>query len=124
MLLQYNVWKETELLIHAANLETRDSDPEATLEADQKAIESFLNQSMLHPESYEHQHKQEQHTAALPRDHLKGIALKYSTMGFLWDSHEDGLDSYSVLNYPYWHWNTVSNRFIKNQFLTNLLVSD
>uniref|UniRef100_K4AM26 Uncharacterized protein n=1 Tax=Setaria italica TaxID=4555 RepID=K4AM26_SETIT len=55
-----------------ANLEMRDGDPEATLEADQKAIESFLNQSMLQPESYDmYQHKQEQHTAALPRDHLK-----------------------------------------------------
>nr|TKV94745.1 hypothetical protein SEVIR_9G315800v2 [Setaria viridis]TKV94746.1 hypothetical protein SEVIR_9G315800v2 [Setaria viridis] len=55
------------------NLEMRDGDPEATLEADQKAIESFLNQSMLQPESYDmYQHKQEQHTAALPHDHLKG----------------------------------------------------
>ncbi|XP_004986777.1 uncharacterized protein LOC101755428 isoform X1 [Setaria italica] len=60
-------------LLVDANLEMRDGDPEATLEADQKAIESFLNQSMLQPESYDmYQHKQEQHTAALPRDHLKG----------------------------------------------------
>ncbi|CAL4932440.1 unnamed protein product [Urochloa decumbens] len=55
-----------------ANLEMRDSDPEATLEADQLASESFLNQSPLQLESYDmDQHTQEKRTAALPRDHLK-----------------------------------------------------
>ncbi|CAL4915739.1 unnamed protein product [Urochloa decumbens] len=78
----------------------RDSDPEATLEADRKASESFLNQSSLQLKSYEvYQHtEQQQHaadlevnletrdsdpeatleadqkekcTAALPHDHLK-----------------------------------------------------
>ncbi|KAF8728199.1 hypothetical protein HU200_018788 [Digitaria exilis] len=57
---------ETELLIHAANLEMRDSDPE-TSEEDQKASESFLNQCTLQLESYE----KKQHTAALPCDHLQ-----------------------------------------------------
>ncbi|CAL4940782.1 unnamed protein product [Urochloa decumbens] len=55
-----------------ANLEMRDSDPEATLEADQLASESFLNQSPLQLESYDmDQHTQEKCTAALPLDHLK-----------------------------------------------------
>lgn len=36
----------------AANLEMRDSDPEATLEADRKASESFLNRSALLLDSY------------------------------------------------------------------------
>ncbi|CAN6311773.1 unnamed protein product [Urochloa humidicola] len=55
-----------------ANLEMRDSDSEATLEADRKASESFLNQSPLQLESYDmDQHTQEKCTAALPRDHLK-----------------------------------------------------
>ncbi|OEL31223.1 hypothetical protein BAE44_0007757 [Dichanthelium oligosanthes] len=54
------------------NLEMRDSDLKATLEADRKASESFLNQSTLQPESYEmYQHTQEQHSSALPRDHLE-----------------------------------------------------
>ncbi|CAL4923986.1 unnamed protein product [Urochloa decumbens] len=72
----YEVYQHTEQQQHAAdleaNLETRDSDPEATLEADQKVSESFLNQSPLHLESYDmDQHMQEKCTAALPRDHLK-----------------------------------------------------
>jgi hypothetical protein len=51
----------------------RDSDPEATLEADLKATESFVNHSTLQLESYEmSQHTQEQHAAALPCDHLAG----------------------------------------------------
>ncbi|PUZ39948.1 hypothetical protein GQ55_9G384500 [Panicum hallii var. hallii] len=53
------------------NLEMRDSSIEATLEADGELSESSLNQSTLQPENEEmYQHTQEQHTAALPRDHL------------------------------------------------------
>ncbi|WVZ57752.1 hypothetical protein U9M48_008097 [Paspalum notatum var. saurae] len=53
------------------NLEMRDSDPEATFDADRKASESFLNQSTLQLESYEmYQNEQEHHAAAWPRDHL------------------------------------------------------
>lgn len=45
----------------------RDSDPEATLAADLKASESFLNQRTLQLESYEiSQHTQQQHAAAWP----------------------------------------------------------
>jgi len=51
----------------------RDSDPEATLEADLKASESFLNQRTLQFESYEmSQHTQEQHAVAWPCGHLAG----------------------------------------------------
>ena len=47
----------------------RDSDPEATLEADLKARESFLNQRTLQLESYEmSQHTQEQHAVDWPCD--------------------------------------------------------
>jgi len=57
----------------AANLEMRDSDQEATLEADLKASESFLNQSTLQLESYAmSRHTQEQHAADWPCDHLTG----------------------------------------------------
>ncbi|XP_062205867.1 uncharacterized protein LOC133907788 [Phragmites australis] len=54
-----------------ANIEMRDSDPEATLEADRKASESFLNRSMLLLERYAmHQHAQEEYAAAWPRNQL------------------------------------------------------
>lgn len=51
----------------------RDSDPEATLEADRKASERFLNQSTLQLESHEmYQHtEQQQHAAAWPCNHLE-----------------------------------------------------
>ncbi|CAD6204596.1 unnamed protein product [Miscanthus lutarioriparius] len=53
----------------------RDSDLEATLEADRKASESYLNQSTLQPErSLVCQHMQEQNAAGWPRDHLDGAA--------------------------------------------------
>ncbi|KAG0550100.1 hypothetical protein BDA96_01G310700 [Sorghum bicolor] len=64
----YFVWPHDRL---DANLEMRDSDPEATLEADLKASESFLNQSTLQLESYAmSRHTQEQHAADWPCDHL------------------------------------------------------
>ncbi|CAN6324469.1 unnamed protein product [Urochloa humidicola] len=81
LLESYEMYQHTQQQQHAAtlpcndleaNLETKDSDPEATLEADRKASESFLNQSPLQLESYGmNQHTQEKHTAALPRDYLK-----------------------------------------------------
>ena len=47
----------------------RDSDPEATLEADLKARERLLNHSTLQLESYEMSRPtQEQHAAAWPCD--------------------------------------------------------
>ncbi|TVU31565.1 hypothetical protein EJB05_23254 [Eragrostis curvula] len=55
-----------------ANLEMRDSDPEATLEADKKANESFLNRSTMQLESYEmDQDAQKQHAAAWPCKQLE-----------------------------------------------------
>jgi len=70
--MQYN--KLTKSLTHdpiAANLEMRDSDPEATLEADLKVRERLLNHSTLQLESYEmSRHTQEQHAVAWPCDHL------------------------------------------------------
>jgi C4-type Zn-finger protein len=60
----------------------RDSDPEATLEADRKASEGFLKQSTLQLEShemYQHTEQQQQHAAAWPCNHLEskhGQALK------------------------------------------------
>jgi hypothetical protein len=58
----------------------RDSDPEATLEADLKAGESFLNQRTLQLENYEtSQRRQQQYAAIWPCDHLAGkrsLALK------------------------------------------------
>jgi hypothetical protein len=53
-LFQLNVWQLTRtwILIHAANLEMRDSDPEGTLEEDRKASEGFLNWSVLQLEGY------------------------------------------------------------------------
>ncbi|KAJ1296126.1 hypothetical protein BS78_01G275400 [Paspalum vaginatum] len=54
-----------------ANLEMRDSDPEATFDADWKASESFLNQSTQQLESNEmYQNAQKHHAAAWPLDHL------------------------------------------------------
>jgi len=45
----------------------RDSDPEATLEADRKASESFLNKIALQLESYEmYQHLLQQQASAWP----------------------------------------------------------
>jgi hypothetical protein len=50
----------------------RDSDPEATLEADRKASESFLNKIALQLESYEmYQHLLQQHASAWPCNRLK-----------------------------------------------------
>ncbi|ONM00121.1 uncharacterized protein [Zea mays] len=64
----YFVWPHDRL---DANLEMRDSDPEATLEADLKAGESFVNQRTLQLESYEtSQRRQQQYAAIWPCDHL------------------------------------------------------
>lgn len=77
--LQYNVWQEAELFIDADNLEMEDSDPEATLEADWKVSESFLNQSTLQLESsLMCQNMQEQHAARGPRDHLDGKYVQHT----------------------------------------------
>jgi hypothetical protein len=51
----------------------RDSDPEATLEADRKTSENFLNWSMLQLERYAmDQDTQERHAAAWPHEQLGG----------------------------------------------------
>lgn len=64
----YFVWPHDRL---DANLEMRDSNPEATLEADLKAGESFVNQRTLQLESYEtSQRRQQQYAAIWPCDHL------------------------------------------------------
>nr|CAB3495169.1 unnamed protein product [Digitaria exilis] len=66
----YFVWPHDRV---DANLEMRDSDPEATLEADRKVSERFLNQTTLQLESYEmYQHtQQQQDAAAWPYNHFK-----------------------------------------------------